>query len=227
MSSDLTIFLEVGLLLVSSGVFAFSGYQAFQLRRVLVSGIYRRKASWNAAFAIFLVPLSAALLPFLGSTAAPSDLLETGILIVFIMVGNIVGYLFLDSAIQAARQMDFFLRDTLQWGILRGPAWAIFLIGMLGALFGPQTGILPQVFGVMWSGPFGYYAAVLAFSSLKVKDRVMRSYAKWVGLFASMVAIGFLYPGRNVPFILGCLVVGSLFFYRATSSLALTGSLEE
>jgi hypothetical protein len=147
-------------------------------------------------------------------------------LIVFLIVGNITGLFFLDSAILVAREMDFFLRDSLRWGVLRRPAWVLFLVGIFGSLFGPQSGILFQVFGVLWPAPFGYFAAVLVFSSLRVRDRAMRNYAKWVGLFAVVVAVAFLYPGRYLPFIMACLAVASLFFYRATSSLTLTGSLD-
>jgi hypothetical protein len=225
LSGDPVLIINLQLFLIGPIILAFAGYRAFQLRRVLVGEVYRRRATWNAVFAIFLIPLQGGVLTFIGIVSVPT--LARLALVVVVIASNIVGFLFLDSAISAARQVDFFLRDSLSWTKARYPIATVFLVGMLGTLFGPPSTIFTAITGsILWPMTWVYAAGALAYSSARANDKVIRNYAKWIGLFAISVAAGFLTPGLNLTVILLSLAVGSVFFYEATSALSLTGDLK-
>jgi hypothetical protein len=219
MSSDLGQSLEIALVLLTSGVFVISSVRAFGARRVLASLAHRSRALWMVVLGILMIPFELSVIVYL---AGPTGLASEDVLVLaFVIAFNLVAFFYLDSTIKVARAMDFFHRDTFHWGKTNMIALALFVVGIVGTLFSPIGGTL---FNLLWIGTFGYVAIVLIATSLRVRDRAMRTYTKWVGLFAVVVALPFLYQGSPYPVLVG-FAVSSFVYYRATVSLLITGQV--
>jgi hypothetical protein len=209
--------------LFASGVFVISGFRAFESKRVLASRAHRSRALWTFVLGILLIPFELTVILTLVYFGGPTGLTSEGDLVLaFIVAFNIVGLFFLDSTIQVARAMDFFHRDTLHWGRTKVLVFGLFVVGMVGTLFAPFGGAL---FNILWVAAFGYCATVLIATSLRVRDRAIRTYTRWIGLFAVIVSLPFLYPGASPYPVLAGFAVGSLAYYRATVSLLITGNV--
>jgi hypothetical protein len=221
MSSDPFIILGDLLAIVSGCVFAYAGYKAYSFRRALVGQVYRKRAFWTGTLAILTIPYGVLLIPL----SYVFDLPFVGILLLvdYYVFVSVIGFFVLDSTIVVTRELDFFHRDTLHWKVVRKYAWVIFLFGAINIAL--PLGLLPNfvtslIAIVVWPAPLAYFGIVLAVSSLRTKDRSIRAYAKWVGLFAAAFAIVFALPPEILfPSILGT-VIGSFFFYRATMALS-------
>jgi hypothetical protein len=236
MSSDWTLALQAVLLLASVGFFGLSGLRAFLFRRAMVRGIYRSRALWSMTFALLFIPFEIALLYITGLTAPnlqqPPSFQQPLIVsvVVFVIAFNLSAFVFLDRTILAARELDFFHRDTLRYGTARKLVWPISTIGMFGTFLTMNSGIVSSIFGILWPAPLAYYSIALTATSLRVSDRTMRNYAKWFGLFTVALGATFLYgqltpPSGSFPALIGGLV-SSILYYRATVSLSPVGRLE-
>jgi len=212
------------LLLVTSCVYALAGYRAFRMRRALVSTVYRSRAFWAIVFAILFIPFVFAILPFnYGANLPEWEVMAAAI---FVVAFNLVAFVFCDRTILVAREMDFFHRDTLAYGRVRWFVWSASAIGMFGSLFGPSTGILSDLFIVLWPAPLAYFALALAATSFRVSDRAIRNYSKWFGLFTGMLALSFLVLNTGEVSITLGMFVASLLYYRSTVSLSSTSKLD-
>jgi hypothetical protein len=236
MLSDWTLVLQVVLLLAAVGFYGLSGLRAFEFRKAMVRGIHRSRALWSMTFALLFIPFEFAGV-YISALTGPPNIQQPPIegvlpvLVVFVIAFNLSAFVFLDRTILAARELDFFHRDTLRYGAARKLVWPISTIGMFGSLFFvPNSGIISSIFGILWSASLPYYSIALTVTSLRVSDRTMRNYAKWFGLFWVPLGANFLYgqltpPSGSFPILIGGLV-SSILYYRATVSLSPVGRLE-
>jgi len=221
MSSDLWQPLEIALILFASGVFAFSSLRAFGASRVLVSQAHRRRALWDLVLGILTIPFEVAVLVFyFGPSGLTTEYLLSA---AFGIAFNLVAFFFLNGTIMVAQAMDFFHRDTFRWGKTNIIVLGLFMVSIAGTLFSPVGGTL---FNVLWIGIFAYGAIVLVATGLRVRDRAMRTHMKWIGLFAVVLSVPFLFRGNPYPLLLG-FAVGSLVYYRATVSLLITARVTQ
>jgi len=221
--SDDPIILAV-LLLVTSCVYALAGYRAFRMRKALVGSVYRSRALWAFVFAILFIPFVFAILPFNYGAGSPNWEVITAA--IFVVAFNLVAFVFCDRTIMVVREMDFFHRDTLAYGKVRWFVWITSAVGMFGSLFGPSTGILSDLFFVLWPAPLAFFALALAATSFRVSDRAIRNYSKWFGLFTGMLAISFLVLNTGEVSITAGMFIASLLYYRSTVSLSTTSRLD-
>ena len=219
MSIDLWQPLDVALILFASGVFAFSSLRAFEASRVLVSRAHRSRALGVLVLGILTIPFEVAVLVYyFGPSGLTTEYLLSA---AFAIAFNIVAFFFLNGTIMVAQAMDFFHRDTFRWGKTNTFLLGLLMVSIAGTLFSPVDGIL---FNVVWVGIFGYGAIVLVATGLRVRDRAMRTHMKWIGLFAVVLSVSFLYRASPYPLLLG-FAVGSIVYYRATVSLLITGQV--
>ena len=219
MLSDLWQPLDIALILFAAGVFAFSSLRAFGASRVLVSQAHRSRALWDTVLGILTIPFEVAILIFYfgsgGLTTAHLVSLAFGITF------NLVAFFFLNGTITVAQAMDFFHRDTFSWGKTKLIVLALFIVSIMGTLFSPIGGFL---FNVLWISIYAYSAIVLVATGLRVRDRAMRTHMKWIGLYAVILSVPFLFRSTPYPLLLA-FAVGSLVYYRATTSLLITGQV--
>jgi hypothetical protein len=222
MSGDLIApLVELGLILVSTAILSLAAFRALSFRGSMVGAAYRNRALITGALALLMVPFAWLLIPLADLFTLPSAYIIT-ILSYFAAVA-IVGFLVLDSTIAVARGLDFFHRDSLRWGSLRGPAWAtmfiltfvLFVLGFLVGL-GPFDGIIP----IAWPLPLAYFGCVLIVSSRRSQDRTLRSYSKWIGLFAGALVVDFALPVDQVIPELVFTALAAYCFYRTSMSLS-------
>ena len=219
MSSDLWQPLGIALVLFASGVFAFSSLRAFGASRVLVSQAHRSRALWVLVLGILTIPFELAVLVFyFGLSGFTAEYLVS---LAFGVAFNLVAFFVLNGTIMVAQAMDFFHRDTFRWGKTNLIVLALFMVSIAGTLFSPVGGFL---FNVLWIGIFAYGAIVLVATGLRVRDRAMRTHMKWIGLFAVVLSVPFLFRASPYPLLLG-FAVGSLVYYRATVSLLITAQV--
>jgi len=219
MSSDLWQPLGIALVLFASGVFAFSSLRAFGASRVLVSRAHRSRALWVLVLGILTIPFELAVLVFyFGPSGFTAEYLVS---LAFGVAFNLVAFFVLNGTIMVAQAMDFFHRDTFRWGKTNLIVLALFMVSIAGTLFSPVGGFL---FNVLWIGIFAYGAIVLVATGLRVRDRAMRTHMKWIGLFAVVLSVPFLFRASPYPLLLG-FAVGSLVYYRATVSLLITAQV--
>jgi len=219
MSSDLWQPLGIALVLFASGVFAFSSLRAFGASRVLVSRAHRSRALWVLVLGILTIPFEVAVLVFyFGPSGFTAEYLVS---LAFGVAFNLVAFFVLNGTIMVAQAMDFFHRDTFRWGKTNLIVLALFMVSIAGTLFSPVGGFL---FNVLWIGIFAYGAIVLVATGLRVRDRAMRTHMKWIGLFAVVLSVPFLFRASPYPLLLG-FAVGSLVYYRATVSLLITAQV--
>ena len=219
MSSDLWQPLEIALILFASGVFAFSSLRAFGASRVLVSQAHRRRALWDLVLGILTIPFEVAVLVFyFGPSGLTTEYLLSA---AFGIAFNLVAFFFLNGTIMVAQAMDFFHRDTFRWGETNIIVLGLFMVSIAGTLFSPVGGTL---FNVLWIGIFAYCAIVLVATGFRVRDRAMRTHMKWIGLFAVVLSVPFLFRASPYPLLLG-FAFGSLVYYRAIVSLLITGQV--
>jgi len=219
MWSDVWQPLGIALILFASGVFALSSLRAFGASRVLVSQAHRSRALWVLVLGILTIPFEVAVLVFyFGPSGFTTEYLVS---LAFGVAFNLVAFFVLNGTIMVAQAMDFFHRDTFRWGKTNLIVLALFMVSIAGTLFSPVGGFL---FNVLWIGIFAYGAIVLVATGLRVRDRAMRTHMKWIGLFAVVLSVPFLFRASPYPLLLG-FAVGSLVYYRATVSLLITAQV--
>jgi hypothetical protein len=218
---------EYGLILVSTVILLLAAYRALGFRGNLVGSAYKNRALVTGVLALLMVPFAWLLIP-LANLFALQFAYVVSILSYYAVVA-IVGFLVLDSTIDVARGLDFFHRDSLHWGSLRWPTWAamfiltfvLFVLGFSVDL-GPLGGIIP----IAWPLPLAYFGCVLIVSSRRSQDRTLRTYSKWIGLFAGALVIDFALPIDQVIPELIFTVLAAYCFYRTSMSISLVGRID-
>lgn len=110
----------------------------------------------GTAFAILYIPFELILFfifVFIGSSGTNTPNIGPDLLGAFVIAFNLTIFVFLDRTILAAREMDFFHRDTLWYGTLRKIIWPLSTVGMFGAILTQTTNPAYSVFAILWPGP--------------------------------------------------------------------------
>lgn len=230
--------------LIAIGLFLYTAYWAFTIRRVLAIHLFRRQALWVGVVGVYLaVAFSfSAIWGIYNSTSALLNLIGSFVF----FLGFIMIFAWVDVTVRIARKSDPQRRDTLHWRSVRTIIWAILLIVPISvfilalqllALNQSPSGIelLPALLTIvaimLSSGP------ALLLSGSRSKDTTFRTHLKWFGLFVlslfAAVTAGFslhLLQANVAPFsgfIIGYapFVVAAYCLYRGARSLVPIGHL--
>ncbi len=218
-----TVFLA--LWLVVTGLFIYSAYWAFTIRKVLLASLYRRQALWVGGMGIYFVVLSAFLsiaLTLQLNTFATN--LAGGLIISF---GFVLIFLWIDSTIRVARRSDPLFRDTLRWSKLRYWFWVITFGGAGGSLVTSITSGFSTI--APYGGVLFFGAIALLISARRSGDKTLRRHFEWtaVCIFLLWIASQAQQPLFRVisdTFLVQSLIypivaVGAYCLYRSARSL--------
>ncbi len=231
--------------LISIGLFLYTAYWAFTIRRVLAVPLFRKQALWvGIVGTYFAATFSYAGLGGVYSTTNP---LTNFIGSFLFFLGFIMIFAWVDVTVRIARKTDPLRRDTFRWRRIRTIIWAILVIvptsvfalalPLLASNQSPSgIELLPAlltIIAIMLSaGP------ALLLSGSRSKDSTLRRHLKWFGLFVlslfAAVVGGFsLYLIHAVVIPIVGFVVGYTPFifaayclYRGARSLVPIGHLQ-
>lgn len=228
MSNDILTVVLVVLGIISAGICIVAAYRAAEIGRGLVSRVHRNRALWTAAM------LGTLMIGF--SDPLPGTLgVDLGMIAYVLFLLLVLP--FVDGAILAAEDTDFFHRDTLQWRRLRRPVFVAYYAiyaTLVVSTFGPSTSsiveFLSNVSPVLFIVP-GYAIATLVLVARRTADRNLKWYVGYLGIgLAWLVGSVFLYNPSSIPSSTAeqaVIVVGLYFFYRAVMSLSPLGRVEK
>jgi hypothetical protein len=225
MSSDILTVILVMTGIVAFGICLLAVYRALEIGRGLVSRVHRNRAFWTAALlGVNMIGFSDPLPGTLGN--------DLGMISFSLFL--LIGLPFVDGAILAALDTDFFHRDTLLWRRLRKPVFIVYYAILAVAVFGPSTSPIivflsndsPHLFVI-----FGYAIATLILSARRTADRNLKWYVGYLGLgLACFVGSVLLYNPSSIPSSTAeqaVIVVGLYFLYRSVMSLSPLGRVEK
>jgi hypothetical protein len=209
---------------------AFIVYRAIRLRRALIDRIYRARALWTAVGGVTVFSLLLAQYVDTIFGQVPNTI--TGTLVEDLFWGfSFVGlYLWIASNITVALSADFFNRDALMWhkaGRYVTPLaiFSIYGIFSLPSWWVPETlnngGLTSDILTAFLLALIVYAAATMAMISIRIKDRVTKSYTKWVAL-SVLGALMIIMVSTAVPGLTFLPVIfWGYFMYRSVGSLAI------
>ena len=211
--------------IIQFGIFAYTVYLAFSIRRSLSVRQYR-----NQALGVGLVALAWILLFF-----DFSALLSAHDYAYFTVVaGLIVMMLFfwVDTSVLAARRSDPLLRDTLHWRRLRVIIWVLVILATVAAAslasyYQMDTGAEPQfMYNLGYGLGVGFLPAtivviagivVLPISAHRARDKFLRRSFEWFGAF--VVVLPFV-GATTIPIeTFAGLTIAGYCLYRSARSL--------
>jgi hypothetical protein len=128
MSDSLGFALSIITYGADAGIFIYAAYWAFDIRRALVTRIYRSQVLWLGIASIVL----------LFGVVVPTPTTNNPLVIILsdlpVIVLALVLFAFVDSTVPVARRSDPRLRNILHWGKVRFAAWgALILVEIYGA----------------------------------------------------------------------------------------------
>ncbi len=212
--------------------YLYAAYWAFNIRRALAVGIYRRQA-----LGIGLV--AASFMPLLVSSLL--NLVPAGFYLVPLFAAFMILFYWIDASALAARVSDPLFRDTLHWSKLRILLWALNTITVGSALsvilyvwVSGNTGFfspIPAAIGYFIVGTPEFVtiisgAVFLPIIAQRSKDMTLRKHFRWFGLFVAFVFL--LFPlgslTANDPFLMTlsffvALLWGGYCLYKSARSL--------
>jgi hypothetical protein len=205
-------------------------YRAIRLRTAFVDSIYRARALWTAvgALTVFSLLLADYVDTVFGQTATTI----TGVLVEDLFWGfTFIGlYLWIVSNITVALSADFFNRDALMWrkaGRFITPL-AVFVTYFLFSLppwWVPETlnngGLASNILTAIVVAVVVYAAATMALISVRIKDRVTKSYTKWVALSVLATLLIIAVSSAMFALFFAPVVFWGYCMYRSVGSLAI------
>jgi hypothetical protein len=228
--SVLVVFFILWALVV--GLFSYAAYWAFNIRRALATGLYRRQALWAGTMGLYFVALSTFLTVALSFNITTLSVNLLGGLL--ISSGFIVLFAWIDSTVRVARRSDPLLRDTLRWSRLR------YFIGFV-TVGGAVSALITSVnSGFAYVAPFGgallFGAIALLLSATRSGDATLRRHLKWMGLAIAMLWLAsqltgilfHIFPAGSITsevITYSFVVVGGFCLYRSARSLVPLGHL--
>lgn len=224
MQSELSIlFFSLWTLVVV--VFMYAAYWAFNIRRILVTPLYRREAFWVGAMALYFVSLGAFLVVAL--TLELGGLIVNLLGAVVLSIGVVLIFFWIDSTVRIARRTDPLFRDTLMWSKLR----YLFWVATFGGAAGTFTTSISSSFvaATPFTGALLFGAIALLLSAKRSGDMTLRRHLRWTGLcILTEFIVGqsvqpvtdslvdpYLAQSVVWPFVL----IGAYFLYRSAKSL--------
>ncbi len=216
-----------------TGICALAVIRGIQIRRALINKVYRRRALW-----ISLVSLYALVYILLGSDLAATVPILLNLILATASLLPLVAFVFVDSAILAAMETDFFHRDALRWRRLRGLAFvvqlALFLVLIVVYfVYLRHLSILFLYFAFVIVGAstlgLAYSVAVLVVVSRRSSDRTMRKHTRLLGLLLALVVVLlpdlFVFPNIPLGIFLGLAI--PYLLYLSAMSLSQTNRIEK
>jgi hypothetical protein len=208
----------------------FIVYRAIRLRAALIDRIYRARALWTAVGG--LTVLSLLLAEYVDTIFGQTPNTITGVLVEDLFWGfTFVGlYLWIASNITVALSADFFNRDALMWrkaGRFVTPlvVFSIYFLFSLPPWWVPETlnigGLVSNILTFIVAAVVVYSAATMALISVRVKDRVTRSYTKWVALSVLATLLIIAVSSSAVPALVFPVIIWGYCMYRSVGSLAI------
>jgi hypothetical protein len=210
---------------------AFIVYRAVRLRSALIDRIYRARALWTAVGG--LTVFSLLLAEYIDTVFGQTPNTITGVLVEDLFWGfTFIGlYLWIASNITVALSADFFNRDALMWrkaGRFITPlaVFSTYFLFSLPPWWVPETlntgGLVSNILTFIVVAVVVYAAATMALISFRIKDRVTRSYTKWVALsvLATLLIIAVSASAASAFVIVPALIWGYCM-YRSVGSLAI------
>jgi hypothetical protein len=187
---------------IAAGFSSITAYRAFSLSRALPGQVYRTRAEWIGTFSIILIAATAISFgsdsgyfdSFVSNFLDGVDLYMTSFFFVFL-------FAWLSSTVGVASDLDYFHRDTLRWGTMKRVFWAGVVLVVVAttlvsvsqlnpcvaASCSPIAKLAPLIYGgsaLIAVILVIYASAVLFVTSRRVKEKILRSHLKWLGLFA-------------------------------------------
>jgi hypothetical protein len=239
MSTDVVDLTEDAYILISTALLIVAGYRAVEVSRVLVGRVYRYRAYWTLGLIL-------AFLFFVAASNFPNiPVVSWGGGTLGFLVATYALFLFVDSNIRMAKELDFFHREILRWQAFRLPiVGALTITGALSilalALFPP--GDLPIWAGVSIVSYFAVLGVVLVYSSAalivgsrRTPDAAMKKFVRMLSFTLVCLALYFTiwlplsYFGTDVEnFGSDFFVIPAAYFiYRAVMSLSPLGHVEK
>jgi len=160
----------------AAAIFAYAAYWAFDIRRALVSRIYRSQVLWLGVVSLVLL---AAFIPTPTTNSVGTIILSN----IPVIALALVLFAFVDSTVPVARRSDPLLRNILQWSRVRYIAWgALILVEILGAygeIASNNTGST-VVLGLLLLAVIG--APPMLIGARRSSSPNLRGTLKWFGL---------------------------------------------
>jgi hypothetical protein len=199
--------------------FGYTSYKAFEIRKSLGVGLYRRQALWIGAISglYTLLLFETFLFTFVFTTSsgvidlAVSLSQDAGIIAIFAWV---------DTSTRIARRSDPLLRDSLSWTKVRLPLW-ILLAGSLASTYyfaigvvysggslnsSPSTPLLASLATFLFT-PFVAGSFIIPVSAARSGDPILRGHFKWFGVFlvilisTVVIAVGTIIEGSTTGYL--------------------------
>lgn len=223
MSVDIFLTLDIISFVMAGAILTFGAYRALQFRKAFNNEIFRDRALWTAAvLAAWIVPNDTQILftdlppPSGWDIPAALDLVTVALAIVLIIVVAV----FIDRNVRAARDLDFFHRDTLNWRRLRlvvlvGAPLSLVVNLLVGFVLGNQ--VIWDITDVLLPATLIYGVAALLVAGHRVYNQPVKKYLRLMGIgFALLVAT----IPVSVPVLYDIiLLLGSYFLYLSAASL--------
>jgi hypothetical protein len=194
MSSNPLITADTLALSVSIIVSALASYRAFSSRKVLATPLYRNRALWTGTVAVMLILVDGFGI-YLENTSSsvtfglvpPPGTPEFYFFVLLTAAISAVAFVWIDSTIGVAREMDFLHRDVLGWKRFRPVAGIAVVAGATAAQFA-MTPLTILISSVLLAVPAVYLGAALIVGGRRAHNETMRRYMRWMGfLVASLV----------------------------------------
>jgi len=243
MSDDLELVLVICLgEVLPAIVFIYATYWALEIRRALISRMYRRQALWLGVLAALV-----AVNVFVTYSTSPAI---TDAINVFDALVFAAAFGYIDSVIPVLRRSDPLVRGIVRWGTLRYFLWFVWVLlaasyvlpGLFPSLVSQTAGyVLENAFATVL---FGASAIALVVGVRRSGDMILRSCLKWLGaillltllefvydfaelaLFPNMTYFQYFYSYAYLP--IGALYVGMGYsFYRSAKALAPVGKIQD
>ncbi len=210
--------------LIAVAILVLAAFRGVEIGRTLVSRVYRNRAFWIAGLCIALVLQSST-----GYVPSVNNLLIgalplfeiTFFLLVFVI------FVFIDSTVMVALELDFFHRNTLRWKQLRRPFYLVGL-ALLVLIILPATA---QTF-VAFFLVLGYSVAALIIGARRTPDRTIKRHIMLLGfVLIAFIIMSFLFNSTStlsVDLLYDFLIVlYPYLLYRAVMTLSSVGRIEK
>ncbi len=204
----------------------------------MVTRVYRTRAYWLAVLLLILAIFN---LPF---EAVPA----------FSTIGSDIGYwgffvllfflfIFIDSNVAVAREIDFFHTDILRWSRVRKPMFLALVIGSAVTLWASialatpassiTSGLIIVGYFIVLGVIFAYSGATMFVISRRTYDQTMKKFVKMLGyallcyvLFVTIwLPLDLLYANLGDIVTDFILIGAAYYFYRAAMSLTFVGRI--
>jgi hypothetical protein len=172
MSIDFALLSEDAIQVISTVLLIAAGYRAVVLSRVMVGRVYRYRAYWT-------VGLIVAFLFFEVSNIPNIPVLSWGGGTAGFIVSTYALFLFVDSNIRVAKELDFFHRNILRWQTFRLPL--LVAMSITGILITVAIAIVPGAGSVSSDTPIWAGLSIVAYFAVLGSALVYSSAALFVG----------------------------------------------